>query len=151
MKIKTISLFVLSLLITGCAIASQTVTLIGNDKDQYIGRLDYDGPYCISACYSGILNIEIGPNGEKFTGRFVIVDRTATSRMQGALVVPQGNQLPAVGSVGSTSSGSIDASGFWYASGDKGSTMECVLQIGRGNHGHGTCKHSNGREYQILL
>lgn len=145
MKIKTISLFVLSLLITGCAIASKTVTLIGNDKEQYIGRVDYDGPY------SGILNIEVGPNGEKFTGRFVVVDRTTTSRMQGALVVPQGNQLPAVGSVGSTSSGGIDASGFWYASGDKGSTMECVLQIGIGGHGHGTCKHSNGREYRILL
>ncbi len=45
MKIKTISLFVLFLLITGCAIASKTVTLIGNDKEQYIGRVDYDGPY----------------------------------------------------------------------------------------------------------
>lgn len=148
MKIKTISLFVLFLLITGCATAFRkdiTVTLIGNDKELYIGRLDYDD------FYSGILNIEVGSNGEKFTGRFVVVDRTATSRTQGALVVPQGDQLPVIGAVGSTSSGGIDASAFWYGSGDKGSTMECVLQIGLYGRGHGTCKHSNGREYKILL
>ena len=147
MKIKTISLF-LFLLITGCATGFRKdipVTLIGNDKELYIGRLDYDN------FYSGILTIEVGSNRETFTGRFVVVDRTARSSTQGALVVPQGNQLPVIGSVGSTSSGGIDASGFWYGSGDKGSTMECVLQIGSYGRGHGTCKHSNGREYKILL
>ena len=144
MKIKTISLLVLSLLIVGCA-TTKPVTLIGNDKKQYIGRIDYnrDG-------LSGILTIEVGPNGEKYTGPFVVVDRTAISRAQGVLIAPQGNQFPAFGSMGSTSSGGLDASGFWYGSGDKGSTMECVLQIGIGGYGHGTCKHSNGLEYRIL-
>jgi hypothetical protein len=147
MKIKIISLLVLSLLITGCVGAVntlRTVTLVGNDKELYIGRLDCNGE-------GGILSVEVGPNGEKFTGPFVIVDRTAYSRTQGRAIVPQGSLFPAVGSVGSTSSGNVDASGFWYGSGDKGSTMECVLQMGLSVHGHGACKHSNGLEYKILF
>ena len=151
MKIKIILLFVLSLLIVGCALgrplpSSKTVTLIGNDKEHYTGRIDYP-----TYEYNGILTIEVGPNGEKYTGPYVIVDRTATSSTQGKIIIPAWNQLPAVGSMGSTSSGIINASGFWYATGDKGSTMECVLEAGMGGHGHGTCKNSNGREYKILF
>jgi hypothetical protein len=121
------------------------VTLLGNDGGQFVGELNYDGPY------SGTLTVEHGPNGERFTGRFVVVDRTSTQTTQGALVVPQGGQIPTVGTVGSASSGHIDASGFWYAVGDKGSKMDCTLEIGRGGHGHGTCKHINGAEYRIVL
>lgn len=147
MKIKIISLLVLSLLITGCAGVSRisrTVTLIGNDGDHYIGQRICESHNCM-------LTIEVGPNGEKFTGPYVEVDRTAYSQTRGGVMVPRGDQFPAIGSVGSTSSGSIDISGFWYGSGDKGSTMECVLQIGLGGCGHGTCKHSNGLEYKILF
>jgi len=147
MKIKIISLLVLSLLITGCIGAVnilRTVTLVGNDRDVYSGRLDYNNK-------NNILTVEVGPNGEKFTGPFVIVDRTAYGQTQGRAIVPQGSLFPAVGSVGSTSSGNVDASGFWYGSGDKRSTMECVLQMGLSVHGHGACKHSNGLEYKILF
>jgi len=84
MKIKIISLLVLSLLITGCAGVSRisrTVTLIGNDRDHYIGQRiceshTGDPVYCM-------LSIEVGPNGEKFTGPYVEVDRTAYSQTRG--------------------------------------------------------------------
>ncbi len=147
MKIKIIPLLVLFLLITGCigdVNILRTVTLVGNDKETYSGLLDYNNK-------NNILTVEVGPNREKFTGPFVIVDRTAYGQTQGRAIVPQGNLFPAVGSVGSTSSGNFDASGFWYGSGDQRSTMECVLQMGLNLHGQGACKHSNGLEYKILF
>jgi hypothetical protein len=80
------------------------------------------------------LIFESGPNGEKFTGEFVIVDRTAISSQetQGSAVVPLGTlgttQLSAVGTVRSrsTSSGRREATTFCYATGDKGSTWEIL-------------------------
>ena len=80
MKIKTMSLFVLSFFITGCAgtLPSRPVTMIGNDKDHYIGKLVYQ-----DGLVSGILSIDVGPNGEAFTGNYVVVNRTAYSSTQG--------------------------------------------------------------------
>ena len=138
------TLLLLSVLLSAC-IPSKVVTLVGNEGDQFVGSLNYDGPY------SGTLTIEKGPGSERFTGRFIVVDRTAVQEHQGTLVVPQDNQLPAIGTVGGASSGKVDATGFWYAVGDKGSKMECELQIGLGGHGYGICKHSNGMEYKIVL
>jgi hypothetical protein len=133
----------LCIAVLGC-IPAKTVTLIAPDGPQYIGRLDYsDG-------LSGVLSMKNGPLGESFTGRYTVVDRTAVARSQGMLVVP-GNPVPAVGASGGTSSGAVDASGYWYAVGDKGSTMQCTLVVGRQGHGQGICKHSNGRVYQIVM
>ena len=150
MKIKIISLFILSLFVIGCAstLPSKNVTLIENGKAHYIGRIDYPS----FDAHSGTLTIDFGPNGEKFTGPFVIVNRTAVSTTQGGAVVPLGNQLPAVGSVRSESSGRLDATGFWYAKGDKRSSMKCELQIGLFlAHGQGICKHNNGNQHEILF
>ena len=135
----------LSITLVGCALPSKVVTLVGKEGNQFVGNLDYDGPY------SGILTVEKGPNDEKFSGRFTVVDRTSVQRHQGSIVVPQGNQLPAIGVAGGSSSGEVDATGFWYAIGDKGSRMDCELIVGRGGHGYGVCKHSNGIEYKIVL
>ena len=146
MKIKIFSLFILFIMIAGCASQplSRTVTMIGKDKEFYVGRIDRTD--------SGfILNMQNGPNGEKFTGTYVVVDRTAYSRSQGGIMVPVGNQLPAVGSASSSSSGRVDARGYWYAKGDKESTMKCELQVGLELHGQGTCRHSNGSEYEITF
>jgi len=135
------------LLVSGCVTqyVAKVVTIIGDDGNQYVGQLIYEGPY------SGALTVENGPNGERFTGRFVVVDRTATQTSQGALVVPQNNQMPAIGSSTSTTSGDLNATGYWYASGNKGSKMDCILEIGRLGHGYGVCKHCNGVQYKILL
>lgn len=132
------------LLLASC-IPPKPVTLIGETGEQFIGHVSYDGPF------SGTLTIDNGPSGEQFSGRFVVIDRTATQQSQGTVVVPQGTSLPAVGTATNVSSGGIDASGFWYAVGNKGSRMECNLSIGRGGHGHGICKHANGKSYRILL
>ncbi len=144
MKIKIFPLFILFIMITGCASQplSRTVTMIGKNKEFYVGRID-------GTASGFILNMQNGPNGEKFTGTYVVVDRTAYSRSQGGIMVPVGNQFPAVGSASSSSSSRIDAHGYWYSKGDKGSTMKCVLQAGIEFHGQGTCQHSNGSEYEI--
>lgn len=134
-----------SCLFLASCIPPKPVTLIGENGEQFIGQVTYDGPF------TGTLTIESGPMGEQFFGRFVVVDRTATQRSQGTVVVPQGTSLPAMGAATNVSSGGVDASGFWYAVGNKGSRMECTLSIGRGGHGHGVCKHVNGESYRILL
>jgi len=97
------------------------------------------------------LSIENGPDAEAFTGRFVVVDKTSTQTSQGTLVVPQTTVMPALGVANSSSSGNVDAQGFWYGTGNKGSLLNCILQMGRGGHGRGNCKHSQGLEYEILL
>jgi hypothetical protein len=119
--------------------------LVDDDGNQFLGQLIYDGPY------SGILTVNNGPAGEYFSGRFTVVDQTAVQRAQGSVVVPHGNQLPAVGTVGSSASGNVNASGYWYSVGENGTKMECVLNIGLGGHGHGNCKDNNDTEYKILL
>ena len=142
-KVRNLALVFLSVAVTAC-IPAKVVTLIGPDGPQYLGRLDYsDG-------LSGVLSIQNGPLGENFTGRYIVIDRTAVGQSQGTLVIPS-NSVPAIGTSGSSSSGNVDASGYWYALGDKGSTMQCDLAVGRQGHGRGTCKHSNGNIYQIIM
>lgn len=131
-------------LLASC-IPPKPVTLVGDTGEQFTGQVSYDGPF------SGTLTIENGPGGEQFSGRFVVVDRTATQQSQGTVVVPQGTSVPAIGISTNVSTGGIDASGHWYAVGNKGARMECNLSIGRGGHGHGVCKHTNGKSYRILL
>jgi hypothetical protein len=127
--------------------------MMGNNKDMYSGRIDHPcyfniwGDICDAS--EGILTIENGPDGEKFTGNFVIVNRTAMSSTQGGAFVPMGNNAIAVGSVHSESSGRVDMTSYWYATGSKGSTMKCEMKAG-GGHGQGICKHSNSSEYEIL-
>lgn len=146
MKIKRYLIFLLAISLSGCAaIPSKTVTLVGEEGNHFVGILNYDGPY------SGVLTVENGPNGELFSGRFTVIDRTAVQKYQSSIVIPQGNQVPAIGAAGGSSSGNVDASGFWYAIGDKGSKMDCELIIGLGGHGYGVCKHSNGVKYKIVL
>ena len=93
----------LSLIFTNCAgmIQDKNVTLINYEGDQYSGIIKYkDG-------YSGVLAIPNGPNGESFSGNFVVVDQTSINRKQGSIVIPQSNQIPAVGGVTQSSSGII--------------------------------------------
>ncbi|MBW9271730.1 MAG: hypothetical protein K1566_18985 [Candidatus Thiodiazotropha sp. (ex. Lucinisca nassula)] len=134
----------ISALLSGC-IAAKKVSLIQPDGHVYQGTLTYDGPY------SGDLVIDNGPNNIKYTGRFVVVDKTSINKKQGSVIVPQVSNLPAVGSTSSTSSGNIDAQGYWYAAGSDGSHMKCILSIGAGGHGHGTCTHENDSKYEIML
>jgi hypothetical protein len=131
---------------TGCAtIPPKVVTFVAPGKTPFVGKLEYDGSY------SGTLSLQNGPDDEAFTGRFVVVDKTATQTSQGTLVVPQPTVMPALGVANSSSSGNIDAQGFWFGTGNKGSLLNCILQMGRGGHGRGNCKHSNGLDYEILL
>lgn len=137
-------------LLVGCAgvprMPNKKVALLPKTGIQYTGDLFYkeDG-------YGGVIIIEHGPGNEKFTGEYVVIDLTATAQQQSALVVPQQGQLPAIGRAGGFASGTIDAFGIWYATGDRGSRMDCKLQIGKAGYGHGICKHSDGSEYEILL
>jgi len=155
MKTKIVLLLVLSLLLIGCAAGklSTPITMMGNNKDMYSGRIDHPcyfniwGDICDAN--KGILTIENGPNGETFTGNFVVVNRTAMSSTQGGAFVPMGNNAIAVGSVRSESSGRVDMTSYWYATGSKGSTMKCEMKAG-GGHGQGICKHSSRAEYEIL-
>lgn len=134
-----------SCLLLGSCIPAKIVTLSGEAGEHYEGHLAYDDPF------SGTLRVEKGPGGERFSGRFVVVDRTATQQSQGTLLMPQVEQLPAMGSATNVSSGGVDATGHWFATGDKGSRMECQLLVGRGGHGQGECLHNNGKRYRILL
>lgn len=146
MKSIKVILFVFAVGLAGCGtIPSKVVTLVEHGNKPYIGKLDYDGSL------SGALTVENGPDGEMFTGRFVVIDKTSTQTSQGTLVVPQTAVMPALGIANSTSSGQIDAHGFWYGVGSKGSLLNCILQVGKNGHGHGNCKHSKGIEYEILL
>ncbi len=130
----------------GCVTyAQKIVTLVENNGKQFKVIINYDGPY------TGELVVEEGPDNERFVGRFTVVDRTSTQVTRGNIVVPKSNQLPSLGSVESSSGGKVEAEGFWFGTGNKGSTMQCHLTIGRGGHGYGDCKHSNGSEFKIYL
>ena len=131
--------------IIGCAsIPSKVVTLSDQAGFLFEGTLEYDGPY------SGIITVQNGPKSESFTGRFIVVDTTSRSQQSGIIAVPT-NQMPAVGSTTKTSSGEVQASGYWYPKGNKGSTMQCELVIGKNGHGKGACKHNDGNFYNIIL
>ena len=98
-----------SLLLTSCAamIYDKDVTLVNDGGTQYSGVIKYkDG-------YSGILTISEGPDGESFSGNFVVVDQTSVNTKKGSIIVPQNNQIPAVGGVTQSSSGDINATGYW--------------------------------------
>lgn len=140
-------LFFLLFLFSACAtfISNKAVTLINPEGGQYTGVIKYkDG-------YSGILTIAQGPNGESFSGNFVVVDQTSITKKRGSIVVPQNNQMPAIGGVNQSSSGEINANGYWYGIGSKGTKIEGTMTIGIGGHGHGICKDSNGNSYKILF
>ncbi|MCG7972054.1 MAG: hypothetical protein JBO36_15500 [Candidatus Thiodiazotropha taylori] len=131
------------ILIAGC-VPAKKVSLIRHDGKIFVGTLNYDGPY------SGSVTIENGPNNEKFKGRYVVVDKTATKKSQGTLV-NQGPSSVTIGASSGNSSSKVDASGYWYATGSRGSHMKCILTIGVGGHGHGVCDHENGEVYDIML
>jgi hypothetical protein len=133
----------LSVTLASC-IPAKIVTLISAEGNQYLGKIDY------SDAFSGVLSIEHGPLGESFLGRYTAIDKTAVGQANGTMVVPS-NRMPAVGVSNATSSGSIDATGYWYAIGNRGSTMQCHLDLGRLGHGQGTCRHSDGHVYQIIM
>lgn len=143
----TVGIVLVLIFISSCySMPNKKVALFPKTGIQYTGELVYkeDG-------YGGVITIEHGPGNEKFTGEYVVIDRTASAQHQGALVIPQHGQLPAIGTAGGVASGSIDAFGIWYAIGGHGSRMDCKLQIGKAGYGHGICKHSDGSEYEILL
>lgn len=141
---------VLFVTLVGCTsvppIQSKSVVLAPASGKSFEGRLEYSGPY------SGTIALPQGPDGEAFTGRFIVVDRTAKQASTASISVPNpGGIIPATGVGVSSSAGRIDASGFWYATGDKGSTIQCELAMGIGGHGQGTCQHSNGQKYQLAM
>lgn len=146
MKKSFLILFGLSLFLLSCAIyQSKDVTLIQSNGIQYTGVIKYsDG-------YSGTLSIVEGPGGESFSGKFVVVDQTSTNIKKGSIIVPQSNQIPAVGGIAESSSGEINATGYWYGTGNKGTKIEGTMRIGIGGHGHGTCKDSKGNIYKIIF
>lgn len=135
--------------LAGCvtvSIPSKSVLLVPESGKPYEGRLDYSGPY------AGTISVLAGPDGESFTGRFIVVDRTSKQASMASVTVPNPvAAAPATGIGVSSSAGPVDATGFWYAAGDKGSTMQCELAMGMGGHGQGTCKHSGGKAYQLAL
>lgn len=141
-----ISAMLIALALLGCTqFQSKIVTLADDVGHQYLGQLNYDGPLSVE------LSIDKGPGGERFTGRFTVVDRTSTQRTDGMAVLPQSKTTPGVAAVVSSSSGMVIADGYWFAIGDKGSNMQCQLSVGKNGHGYGTCKHSDGAEYKIVL
>ncbi len=143
----TIILLLLTQFLYSCAavINDKDVTLIRNDSKQYTGSIKYSDPY------SGILSINNGPKGESFSGKFVVIDQTATSTSNGTIVVPNNSQIPAVGGITKSSSGVIKATGYWFGKSNKGTKIEGRMQIEIGGHGHGTCKDSDGNTYEIIF
>jgi hypothetical protein len=140
----TIVVFATFLLVSCAVIPSKVVTLVSNAGDQFAGKLEYsDG-------LSGTLVVTEGPDNESFAGPYSVVDRTAVHNSQGTVVVQKSN-MPTVGAASTSSSSQINATGYWYGRGNRGSTMNCTLEIGRQGHGHGICQHSNGQQYQIVL
>ncbi|SRR2546429_8286694 len=113
-----------SSLLAACAVTHK-VTL-SHTTEVYSGTLVFDGPY------TGTLTIPKGPDGESFSGRYVATDMTS---------VAQG--------FGASSAGPIEATGVWVGQGSRGSTIQADVKVGRGGHGIGTAKHSNGKVYQV--
>jgi hypothetical protein len=148
MRTAYLIMFCSSLFFLSCAsfiIPEKDVILINLDGTQYIGIIKYNDNY------SGNLTIFKGPNGESLSGKFVVVDQTSINRKQGSIVIPQNNQIPTVGGITQSSSGEINATGYWYGIGDKGTKIEGTMTIGVGGHGSGSCKDSKGNLYKILF
>jgi hypothetical protein len=122
MRLHSILLTFVFVALVGCA--TQFKVTLSEAINVYSGILTFDGPY------TGDLAIPKGPGGEAFTGRYVATDMT-----------------PGVLSVGGT--GQVEARGVWTGRGSRGSTLTAELKVGRGGHGIGTAKDSNGKEYQI--
>lgn len=135
------------LLLSGCAttVPTKQVTLSTGSGDIRIGQLVYDGPY------SGALTFPGDEFHESFTGRFTVVDRTAIKKSSSDIVVPSNNPVPAMGSSATTETKGIDATGYWYGQGSKGTTIKCTLEMGIQGHGFGSCSGSNGLTYEIAL
>jgi hypothetical protein len=134
------------IVISGCAttIPSKPVTLASEGGEFFNGTLDYDGPY------SGVITVS-DSSGESFAGRFTVVDRTAIKRSSTDLVMPSNNAIPGLGSSSTTETKGIDAEGFWFGKGSKGTSIKCTLLMGINGHGSGKCKSSNGDDYSITL
>lgn len=146
MSLRICALLIVSVGLVACAtgeIPPKAVMLIQDGARPFEGTLSYTGPY------SGSISIPRGPNDESFTGRFVVVDRT--SKEASSSSISGGGLAPINGVAVSSAAGRVDASGFWYATGSNGSTLQCELRMGLGGHGQGTCTHSAGAKYQIAL
>lgn len=122
MKLYTSLLTIVVVVLVGCA--TQFKVTLSRTAEVYSGTLTFDGPY------TGELTIPKGPGEESFTGRYVATDMTAIARSAGA-------------------TGQVDAQGVWTGRGSRGSTIAAEVKVGRGGHGIGTAKDSNGKEYQI--
>ena len=122
MKSLTTLLMFAMVTITGCA--TQYKVSLSSPTEVYVGTLTFDGPY------TGELTIPKGPEGESFAGRYVATDMT-----------------PQAFAVGGT--GQIDARGVWTGRGSRGTPLTAEVTVGRGGHGIGKAKDTNGKEYQI--
>lgn len=122
MKLPIIVFTFATAVLIGCA--TQHKVTLSNATEVYVGTLTFDSPY------TGELSVPKGPNEESFSGHYVATDMS-----------------PGVFAVGGT--GQVEARGVWTGRGNRGSTLTAELKIGRGGHGIGTAKHSDGKEYQI--
>tara|TARA_R100000656_G_C3882815_1_gene114827 strand:- start:23 stop:463 length:441 start_codon:yes stop_codon:yes gene_type:complete len=143
MKILIIALTIFAV---GCATAipNRTVTLLGSGGELYQGVLAYDGPY------SGTLTFNEGPQGESFSGRYIVVDKTSMKRSSGDLIAPSNGTIPVIGTASSSESGEVSAEGVYIAK-SKSGHIKCEISVGAQGHGKGTCAHSSGSTYDIIL
>ena len=64
---------------TACGIPSKVVSLQETTGAIFLGELVYsDG-------YSGLITMKNGPQGESFSSRFVVVDKTSVTTTQGTI------------------------------------------------------------------
>lgn len=135
-----------TILLVSCATAipDKQVTLVNSNGEFHQGKLTYDGPY------SGNLVFESGPEGESFSGRYTVIDKTSVKKSSGDLIVPNGGPIPAIGSTASSESGEIKADGYYFAKSKTGS-LKCEIVVGAQGHGKGRCTHSDGSTYDIIL
>jgi hypothetical protein len=142
------AMVILSMIILGCGamIPNSPVSMVGQDGTQYSGEIDYDDGY------TGTLTIQSGPNGESFSGRFVVVDHTSTS-MQGGGFLAQDNGMiiPSAGLLTGSSSGQVIATGHWHGIGSAGTQLTGEMVVGREGHGHGNCYDGHGNTYKIMF
>ena len=121
-RIKSFLSAFMLIAVVGCA--TRFPVTLSQSSEIYSGTLTFDSPY------TGELSIPSGPGGESFVGRYVASDVS-----------------PGILAVGGT--GQIEARGVWAGRGSHGSSITAEVKVGRGGHGIGTAKHSNGKEFQI--
>jgi len=166
---KNVILVVLLLCLCGCGIKtwdlnSEILLTKPNGTEKYSGhlvrimKLDRFWGRFLGDLNNGTLVVNNGPGGEDFTGDFVVINKTpkSTSRGSGVLLNPiaQPGQIPIMGaaSKSSTAYGEANNSGYWYATGSGGSSMKCLIGMDiELVTGQGTCEHSNGNQYEVLL